>query len=89
MSAELVAHKAYRARRRQLVIPWEVIKPNFKWAAVDKNGILYAYQGDPPELSDDFWMGVVRGDKHSLFALSIDTTGIDWRESLTQRPEEM
>lgn len=74
----------YRTRPRQLVIPWEHIKPEYKWAAMDEyEGNLYFYKVKP-ELSMESWNGGVVG---LASALNIDTAGIDWRESLTARPE--
>lgn len=74
---------AYRTRPRQLVIPWEHIKPEYKWAAMDEDGCLCLYKAKP-EIGSGVW-GV---DAYAgAEALNIDTTGIDWRESLAQRPE--
>lgn len=74
----------YRTRPRQLVIPWEVIKPEYKWAAMDENGAVFVYEYNMPHLGSGLWIG----DGSCISSLNIDTTGIDWRESLTQRPEE-
>lgn len=75
---------AYRTRTRQLVIPWEVIKPEYKWAAMDEDGHVYVFIGKPQiSATGDWWH-----DRHKhIDAVNIDTTGIDWRESLTERPE--
>lgn len=73
----------YRTRPRQLVIPWEHIKPEYKWAAMDESGYVYFHQ-DKPEISIEGWDSA---DYGSATALNINTTGIDWRESLVQRPE--
>lgn len=74
----------YRTRPRQLVIPWEVIKPEYKWAAMDSDCSLFVYDVEP-NLSTHDW---VRngGLPECIDALNINTTGIDWRESLVQRP---
>lgn len=74
----------YRTRPRQLVIPWEHIKPEYKWAAMDEyEGNVYFYKVEP-KLGREEWSGGVVG---KASAINIDTTGIDWRESLTARPE--
>lgn len=77
----------YRTRPRQLVIPWEVIKPEYKWAAMDGDGSIFVYDVEP-NLSLHDW---VRngGLPECIDALNINTTGIDWRESLVQRPEKV
>lgn len=75
----------YRTRPRQLVIPWEVIKPKYKWAAMDKDGgILFSTK--QPNIGAEVWLVSGQSDV-GLDALDIDTAGVDWRESLTQRPE--
>lgn len=85
----------YRTRPRQLVIPWDVIKPEYKWAAMDECGRVFLYEEKPSlvryknkcfdDRSEHYgWTG---GGGFLPCCLNIDTTGIDWRESLVQRPE--
>lgn len=78
----------YRTRPRQLVIPWEHIKPEYKWAAMDECGDVAVYDAKPV-ISDDAWLCGMNGHGISfeLHAININTAGIDWRESLTARPE--
>lgn len=76
----------YRTHPRQLVIPWEVFRPEYKWAAMDFDGGVYFFSRRP-SLSAAQWLPesgseVMRAD----YLLVIETTGIDWRESLTERP---
>lgn len=80
----IAAHQPYRIKPRQLVIPWGVIKPEYRWAAMDESGSTWVYE-NKPEIADSSWTS---GDGlDGIDALKIDTTGIDWRESLTARPE--
>lgn len=72
----------YRTRPRQLVIPWGHIKEEYKWAAMDRYGDVYLYKEKPRLISDCF-----AGEWCYTTMLNINTTGIDWRESLTARPE--
>ena len=74
----------YRTRPRQLVIPWEHIKQEYKWAAMDESGSVWVYEGKP-KAGDSAWG--YSGGLDGIGALNINTTGIDWRESLTARPE--
>lgn len=74
----------YRTRPRQLVIPWKVIRPEYKWAAMDDSGAVWVY-AEKPYANDSAW-GSCDG-LETIDALNIDTAGIDWRESLTARPE--
>lgn len=79
-------NSAYRTKPKQLVIPWGVIKPEYKWAAMDKDGCVFVttqWMGQVDR--DGYW--IRRGGWLAVPALSIDTTGIDYRESLTERPE--
>ena len=82
----IYSSQAYRTKQKQLVIPWEVIKPEYKWAAMDRDGCVFVttqWMGQVDR--DGYW--IRRGGWLAVPALNIDTTGIDWRESLTQRPE--
>ena len=76
---------AYRTRQRQLVIPWDVIKPEYKWASMDEDGGVWFFCEKPGIDGDDKYWGGCKDFCQS--PLNIDTTGIDWRESLVQRPE--
>lgn len=83
MCDAVFAELIYRTRPRQFVIPWEVIRPEYKWAAMDESGTVYLFGGKPKMFSDGFMADIACNTR----ALNIDTTGIDWRESLTERPE--
>ena len=74
----------YRTRPRQLIIPWEHIKPEYKWAALNTYGSLVFYR-EKPSIGQNAWAADGGGDFG--IPINIDTAGIDWRESLTARPE--
>lgn len=74
---------AYRTKPRQLIIPWEVIKNEYKWAAMDGDGEVYVFKKKPAIDHRDWY----HDEYGNIYALNIDTTGIDWRESLVQRPD--
>lgn len=78
----LVSGCCYRTKPSQLIITWEHIKPEYKWAAMDSCENVYFYP-EKPEMLDSTWTCYMWCQS----PLSIDTTGIDWRESLVQRPE--
>ena len=70
-----------------LNIPWEHIKPQYKWAAMDASGDIDVFEDKPDISGSGWWVKSCEGLGFScLDALNIDTTSIDWRESLTQRP---
>lgn len=75
----------YRTRPRQLVIPWGHIKEEYQWAAMNESGRVLFFRGEPLCRSNDgVWEN---GSDWCMSPLAINTTGIDWRESLTARPE--
>lgn len=78
------ADSIYRTRPRQLVIPWEHIKPEYKWAALNTYGSLVFYR-EKPSIGQNAW--AADGGGYFGIPINIDTAGIDWRESLTSRPE--
>lgn len=79
---------AFRTRPRQLVIPWEVIKKEYKWAAMDRDGCVFVTTRWMEDIDrDGYW--IRRGNWLAVTALNIDTTGVQWKNSLTQRPEDM
>lgn len=82
-ATHIAMDEAYRTRPRQLIIPWEHIRPEYKWAAMDSDGevILHA---EKPMQSD---LGFFSNCERVADVLNIDTTGIDWRESLVKRHE--
>lgn len=77
---------AYRIARKELIIPWDVIKPEYKWAAMDKDGKFFAYE-EKPKLCEGLWFAE-SGMHCKLDALvGIDSTGVYWKESLVERSE--
>lgn len=73
--------------KKQLIIPWEYIKPEYKWAAMDKDGIIWIY-GEEPLCFEDHWSCTGHEcQQNSLQGINIDTTDIDWKESLVKRPD--
>ena len=77
--------------QKKLNIPWELIKPEFTQAAMDENGEVFVFTEEISLIatggywcSNDRYVG-----KYTIISesLTIDTDGIDWKESLTQRPE--
>ena len=78
--------------QKKLNIPWELIKPEFTQAAMDENGEVFVFT--QKEISfiatgrywcfNDWYGGICFCISESL---TIDTDGIDWKESLTLRPE--
>lgn len=77
----------YRIKSHELPITremWAIIDKKWKWAAKDSDGEVYFYTNNP-SLENCFWRCYF--GEHSGCVLSIDTDDIDWRKSLTKRPE--
>lgn len=85
-NAFISLNSAYRTRQHKLEIPWEHIKPEFKWAAMDEIGDVYVYS-TKPRMRTVEWRQEMGYSININELLNIDTSGIDWRESLAQRPE--
>lgn len=81
-------YTVYRIKpAKKLNIPWEIIKPEYKWAAMDDNGKVCVFTTEPVT-GYGYWHNPDKcGNFESITALNIDTTGISWENSLTQRPE--
>lgn len=77
----------YRIKSHELPITremWAMIDKKWKWAAKDNDGGVWFYVGRPSK-SDYCWHEDSEGC--ALNALVLNTEGIDWRKSLTRRPE--
>lgn len=83
-SLRLYLDSCYRIPSHKLDIPWNLIKPKFKWAAMDQNCKIYVYTNQPEILKTMY--SPLRGSFENLSVLDIDTTSVDWEESLVQRP---
>lgn len=82
--ASLVFEYIYRVQAidTPLNIPWEVISPEWNWAAMDECGEPFIF-GSEPQISEVCFTGI---KARNIDFLCPDTTGIDWRRSKTRRP---
>ena len=77
----------YRIKSHELPITremWAMIDKEWKWAAKDKDGEVCFYK-EKPFKTNRYWYAV--SDHYALNVLTLNTDGIDWRKSLTRRPE--
>lgn len=77
----------YRIKSHELPITremWAMIDKEWKWAAMDEEGDVWFYKEKPYNTGDCWYAG---SWGYTLNLLAIDTDGIDWRKSLTRRPE--
>lgn len=86
-SFPLYNRASYRIKPKKLNIPWECIRPEFKWAAMDKDGAVCVYENKPSISDVGPWYPFDGKFVCLRFPLAIDTEGVDWRTSLTGRPE--
>ena len=79
----------YRIKSHELPITrefWAMIDREWEWASMDKDGVIYFYKDEPCIFDDNnFWS--TGDDIYHESILAINTDGIDWRKSLTRRPE--
>ena len=78
--------------QKKLNIPWELIKPEFTQAAMDENGEVFVFTQEEISFiaTGRYWcFNDLHDGKFAIISesLTIDTDGIDWKESLTLRPE--
>ena len=70
--------------REELKPIWAMLKPDFRWIAMDESGSWWTYQ-DTPNTGDTFWETI--GELESLEAFILPTPDCPWYETLTERPE--
>lgn len=69
-----------------LIIPWDAIKPEYKWAAKDGNGTIYLYQDKPyAGTNTDKWFSQLSYSFTNLLIIQ-DPDNIDWEDSVVERP---
>jgi hypothetical protein len=81
----LNTEREYRIPVKKLNIPWEHIKPEYKFAAMGSDGVVFVF-ASAPVLKSVVWNIGPDVALSIIGALTIDTDGIDWKESLTERP---
>lgn len=74
----------YRAAPKKPEIPWEHIHPRWNAWAIDKLGIPSFYREVPKITSGGWFLSSLVFTLDNV--LAIDTTGVDWRDSLVIRP---
>ena len=88
-SCVVVVGGNYRIKSHELPITremWGMLDKKWKWAAKDENDQIYFYTDEPYVFgNDNYWC--VRGGRCIKSILAINADGIDWRKSLTKRPE--
>lgn len=66
-------------------IPWEHIKPEYKWAAMGQSGYWYFYD-EKPEKGHASWIVSHRGSSTPMKALIFPEGNMPWDQSLVERP---
>jgi hypothetical protein len=65
---------------------WSYIDKRWRFIAIDRSGAMYLYL-EKPTARDGLWLPV--GGVYSHCPLNINTDGIYWETSLTERPEDV
>ena len=76
----------YRTPPRNRDIPWELIDDKWTAFAMDKNGCIKLFSIEPTIKTNSWSVGSMF--EYCDCPLKIDTTGIDWKDSLTLRKDE-
>ena len=85
----------YRIKQTQIAVPlstplptsremWGFIDKRWRFIAMDRSKIIYLYE-EKPTASDGLWLP--EDSSYSQCPLNINTDGINWETSLTERPE--
>lgn len=83
----LLPDQKYQTKPKQLVIPWEHLSPKIKFVFIGLSGHVYGCEYLPC-VSGNYYDGWKSDGKwYHLECIKIDTDGIDWKDSLVQRPE--
>ena len=63
---------------------WGFIDKKWRFMAMDRSKLIYLYE-EKPTASDGMWLP--EDGSYSQCPLNINTDGINWEKSLTERPE--
>ena len=76
----------YRAAAPQqpMVVPWDAMNPRIKWAAADRNGVIYGFRGKPSS-RDGMWWNSATFERLDLI-VNIERGNLPWDQSLVCRP---
>lgn len=71
--------------QKKLNIPWSMIKSKFNYCAMDEDGDVRVFE-NKPFLNSTNWQDELGKWEYLSKILEIDTRGINWKESLCERP---
>jgi hypothetical protein len=66
-------------------IPWEHIKPEYKWAAMDEDGSWFCFE-KKPEKGTWAWLDSTSTNGSSMKAVAFPEVNMPWDQSLVERP---
>ena len=82
-------HITYRVKPQPatpMTIPWEAIKPEWKWAAKDEDRVVWVFTVKPVPATYR-WLTSVGNIMRICPLIKMGLGTCDWRDSLQQRPE--
>ena len=66
---------------------WQFLDKDIRFCAMDKFGLVFFYKRRPERTLIEWCVSNYPEDKSLAYPLYINTDGINWETSLTERPE--
>ena len=68
-------------------IDWSLVKEEYKWLSVDKDGSAYVSTHEPTRNATNYWYSPIEGDFSKVNGLVSYSRGTcHWKDSLVKRP---
>ena len=69
-------------------IDWSLVKEEYKWLSVDKDGSAYVSTHEPTCNGANYWYSPIEGDFSKVnWLVSCSRGTCDWQDSLVKRPK--
>ena len=68
-------------------IDWSLVKEEYKWLSVDKDGSVYVSTHEPTHNGANYWLSPIEGDFSRVnWLVSCSRGTCHWKDSLVKRP---
>ena len=69
-------------------IDWSLVKEDYKWLSVDKDGSAYVSTHEPMRNGTNYWYSPIKGDFSQVnWLVSYSRGTCQWEDSLVKRPK--